>query len=192
MRPAPPDVPSRCPEWQPGVARSERHRYRAWPVLASLARLHRASGARRTRVVAVVGSFGKTTTSRAVAAALGRDPDRLKDNYASFVAAALLSIRPRDRHTVIEVGIDRVGQMSRYARLVRPDVVVVTAIGSEHNRSFPDFGVTRNEKAAMVREFGPSGLAVLNGDDVNVQWMKAQTRGRQNVRLRAGQRRAGH
>jgi UDP-N-acetylmuramoyl-tripeptide--D-alanyl-D-alanine ligase len=145
-------------------------------MLACLARVHRASVARRTRVIVVVGSFGKTTTSRAVATALGRDPDRLKDNYASFLAAALLSIRPRDRHAVIEVGIDRVGQMSRYARIVRPDVAVVTCIGSEHNRSLRDFEVTRTEKAAMVRALGPSGLAVLNGDDANVRWMKTQTR----------------
>jgi UDP-N-acetylmuramoyl-tripeptide--D-alanyl-D-alanine ligase len=111
-----------------------------------------------------------------VAAALGRDPDALKENYFSFVAAALLSIRPRDRHAVVEIGIDRIGQMTRYARLARPNIAVVTSVGSEHNRSLPNLAVTRAEKAAMVRALEPSGLAVLNGDDPNVRWMRTQTR----------------
>jgi UDP-N-acetylmuramyl pentapeptide synthase len=123
----------------------------------------------------VVGSFGKTTTARAVAAALGRDPDALRENYSSFVAAALLGIRPRDRHAVLEIGIERPGEMARYARVVRPDIAVVTSVGSEHNRSLANLDVTRAEKAAMVRALGRSGLAVLNGDDANVRWMRTQT-----------------
>jgi UDP-N-acetylmuramyl pentapeptide synthase len=124
----------------------------------------------------VVGSYGKTTTARAVAAALGRDPEALRGNYYSFVAAALLGIRPRDRHAVLEIGIERPGEMARYGRLVRPDVAVVTSIGSEHNPSLSNLQVTRAEKGAMVRALPPSGIAVLNGDDPNVVWMGSQTR----------------
>lgn len=60
-------------------------------------------------------------------------------------------------------------------RLVRPQIVVVTSIGSEHNRSLASLDVTRAEKAAMVRALGPADLAVLNGDDPNVRWMSTQT-----------------
>ncbi|MGH7927604.1 MAG: Mur ligase family protein, partial [Candidatus Binatia bacterium] len=80
-----------------------------------------------------------------------------------------------DRHAVIEVGIDKPGQMARYARLVRPDIAVVTSIGSEHNRSLKTLEVTRSEKAEMVRILPGSGLAVLNGDDPNVLWMRSRT-----------------
>jgi UDP-N-acetylmuramoyl-tripeptide--D-alanyl-D-alanine ligase len=149
--------------------------YRAWPILARAASLHRSTIGRRARVVAVVGSTGKTTTARAVAAAVGLDPDAVKDNYASFVATALLNIRPRDRHAVLEIGIDGPGQMSRYAHLLRPQIAVVTSIGSDHNRSLHNFEVTRAEKAAMVRALGSGGLAVLNGDDENVRWMSQTT-----------------
>jgi UDP-N-acetylmuramyl pentapeptide synthase len=68
--------------------------------------------------------------------------------------------------------------MRPYARVVRPDITVVTSIGSEHRRSLRTFDVTRDEKAWMVRALGPDGTAVLNGDDANVMWMASQTRAR--------------
>lgn len=150
---------------------------RAWPLLSRLAVVHRRTLARDTRVVAVVGSFGKTTTTRAVMAALGKD--RLPEaglNSLSHVAAAILLIRPRQRHAVVEVGIAGRGEMARYTRVVRPNVTVVTSIGSEHSRSLRTLEVTRAEKSEMVRILPPSGLAVLNGDDPNVRWMQGQTR----------------
>ena len=68
--------------------------------------------------------------------------------------------------------------MARYAPVVRPDVTVVTSIGSEHNGSLPTLEVTRAEKSRMVRALHPSGTAVLNGDDPNVLWMKGETAAR--------------
>jgi UDP-N-acetylmuramoyl-tripeptide--D-alanyl-D-alanine ligase len=85
-----------------------------------------------------------------------------------------MRIRAEQRHAVLEVGIDRRGQMARYARVVRPDVAVVTSIGWEHHL-LSDLETARTEKAAMVRALAPSGLAVLNGDDPNVAWMATQT-----------------
>lgn len=153
--------------------------YRMWPVLSRLAMLHRRTLARRTRVVAVVGSFGKSTTTRAVAAALGVPLiPRFSYNHFSGIARAVLRIRPGQRHAVIEVGIDKTGQMAPYARVVRPDIAVVTCIGSEHHRSLGNREVTRHEKADMVRALPETGIAVLNGDDPNVLWMKSQTRAR--------------
>jgi UDP-N-acetylmuramyl pentapeptide synthase len=59
--------------------------------------------------------------------------------------------------------------------IIRPDIVVVTFIGSEHNRSLGTLEVTRHEKAEMVRALPATGIAVLNGDDPNVLWMRSQT-----------------
>ena len=55
--------------------------------------------------------------------------------------------------------------MEQYARLVRPDVTVVTSIGSEHHGSLGSLEVTREEKARMISAMPASGIAVLNGDD---------------------------
>ena len=153
--------------------------YHAWPILAGPAAVYRRSLARGTRVVAVTGSFGKTTTARAVATALGGQPrPDIGRNSTVYVARALLRIRPGQRHAVIEVGISRPNQMAGYARVVGPDVAVVTCVGSEHNRSLGSLDVTRAEKAHLVRALKAPGIAVLNGDDPNVLWMKEQTQAR--------------
>lgn len=154
-------------------------RYRAWPAYAAAARVHRARLPATTRVVAVVGTFGKTTTSRAVRAALGLDPAaHVSGNCWDHVARRVLAARACDRDVVIEVGIAAAGQMARYADVVRPDAVVVTSIGSEHRRSLGTLERTRDEKADMVRALPPQGLAVLNGDDEHVMWMRGETRAR--------------
>jgi UDP-N-acetylmuramoyl-tripeptide--D-alanyl-D-alanine ligase len=113
---------------------------------------------------------------RAVTVALSRNVHRRAVfNAKHSVAKAILRVRRADRHAVIEVGISKPGEMMTYARLVRPNIAVVTSIGSEHNRSLKTLEVTRSEKAAMVRILPRSGLAVLNGDDANVLWMQSQT-----------------
>jgi len=136
------------------------------------ARLMRRTLLRHVRVVVVVGSFGKTTTARATQAALGCDPEpRIEDNEFQFVSDALLRTPPWRRHAVIEVGIGGPGQMRRYARFLRPDVVVVTSIGSEHHRSLGSLERTREEKAVMLSALRPGGIGVFNGDDPHVRWM---------------------
>ncbi len=148
---------------------------KAWPGLSMLARAHRRTLGRRTRVVAVVGSFGKTTTTRCIAAALGLDGRPPRDNCRSHLALATLLRTGTHAHLVHEVGIDHRGQMEEYARLLCPDVTVVTALGSEHARSLGDAGGARHEKGAMVRALTPEGLVVLNADDPEVLALRGET-----------------
>jgi UDP-N-acetylmuramoyl-tripeptide--D-alanyl-D-alanine ligase len=149
--------------------------YRSFFLIRHVARLYRDTVLGQTLVVAVVGSFGKSTTTRTVRAALGlREPPNTWNSH-SGIALNLLRHPRGSRFAVVEVGIDRPGQMATYARMLRPDVVVVTGIGSEHRRSFPDLEATRQEKAAMLTGLPPEGLAVGAGDDPNVRWMLDQT-----------------
>jgi UDP-N-acetylmuramyl pentapeptide synthase len=149
------------------------------PAMSRLARLYRRTAIRRTRVVAVVGSFGKTTTTRAVSLALGTsDQGTTNANFGSGLYLALLRIRPGRRRAVLEVGIQQPGQMRTFAGIIRPNVAVVTGIGTEHGRSFRTLEATREEKAEMVRVLPPDGVAIVNGDDPHVRWMATQTSAR--------------
>ncbi len=152
-----------------------------WPAVAYLARFYRRTVIRRVRVVAVIGSVGKTTTMRTVSAALARPVRRQAVlNVGSHAGAgrALLSARPRDRHAVVEAAIGGKGEMRTLARTIRPNVVVVTAIASDHWQTFRTREATRDEKADMLRPLAPTDLVVANADDQHVRWMTTQTRAR--------------
>ena len=163
-----------------GRERIARHiRVRAWPLYRGAAGLHRRLVLRGTPVVAVVGTFGKSTTARALRLALNGDPGSERaPNSFTRLARVVLRARPRHGVLVAEAGIDAPGQMRSYARMLRPDLVVVTSVGSEHHRSLGTLERTRDEKAEMVRSLGPDQTVFLNGDDENVGWMATQTRAR--------------
>jgi UDP-N-acetylmuramoyl-tripeptide--D-alanyl-D-alanine ligase len=154
-----------------GIAR------RTWPVVRRAAALHRQTRGRRCRVVAVVGSFGKTTTARGAAAALGLDAAEVPAGNAYLaIARRILGIRPADRHLVVEAGITHPGQMAEYAGVVQPDVTVVTWIGNTHQDALRTLDNTAREKGDMVRALPSDGVAILNGDDPRVRAMAGWTR----------------
>jgi UDP-N-acetylmuramoyl-tripeptide--D-alanyl-D-alanine ligase len=144
-----------------------------------LASFYRRTLIRQVRLIAVVGSFGKTTTTRAMLTALGiKDARYVGWNAKNGPPAAILRIRTHAQHAVLEIGVSNKGQMEDYAQLLRPDVAVVTCIGSEHLSSLGSLETTRAEKAKMVSAIPASGLVVLNGDDANVLWMRDLTSAR--------------
>ncbi len=139
---------------------------------------YRRTVLRKIRVIAVIGSLGKSTTARAVAAALGqRQPDGVS-NSRNALAFDLLSHSPKSSHAVLEAGVNGPGIMRGTASMLNPDIVVVTSIASEHILSFGNLYNTRNEKAEMLRILTPRQTAILNADDPNVMWMASQTSAR--------------
>ncbi|MCR4289250.1 MAG: Mur ligase family protein [Candidatus Scalindua sp.] len=147
------------------------------PTLLKLANFYRRSVIRKKRIVVVVGSLGKTTTTGALRSVLlKKQRKQMWSNYGSSLALNLLRSHPADQHDVFEIGINSPGRMESYAKVILPDVVVVTSIKSDHNRSFPTLNDTRVEKVKIVQSLSSVGIAVLNGDDPNVRWMASQTK----------------
>jgi UDP-N-acetylmuramyl pentapeptide synthase len=146
------------------------------PFLIPLAGFYRRIFLKKVILTAVAGTFGKTSTTRALKAALFADESPETNwNPESPVALELLRTSPRRRRMVLEIGIDRPGRMGAFGWMMKPNIAIVTSIGTEHHLSFGSLEATRNEKAEIVRALPPSGLAVLNGDSPDVLWMKDQT-----------------
>ncbi len=146
-----------------------------------LAWLCRRTVGRRAQVIAVVGSYGKTTTTRAIRAWIGLPPSAWVDanaNCFALVGLALLRGLLESRLVVIEVGTARPGQMGRYAWALQPSIVVVTCIGLEHVQSFRDIEHLRDEEAEIVRRLPATATVVLNADDPRVAAMASDTRAR--------------
>lgn len=155
--------------------------YRLRAPLLLLTRLHRATLSRGSCVVMVAGTYGKTTTTRAVRAALGLPVDgwsQSNANAGGLLLWPLLRDVPWRRYSALEVGIVKPGQMREYAERLQPTIAIVTCVGSEHIQSFENLEHLRSEKAEAVRSLPPKAIAILNGDDPNVVWMATQTQAR--------------
>jgi UDP-N-acetylmuramoyl-tripeptide--D-alanyl-D-alanine ligase len=141
---------------------------RGYPYLLKLTRLYRFFILRKTHIIVVIGSLGKTTTMRSVSAALGLpEPSTFKQLGNAFAPVALhvLLTPPWRRYLVLEVGIGAKGQMIRYARAIRPDMIVFTSIQSEHIVTFKSIETIRDEKMEMVNNMRRTGVLVFNADD---------------------------
>jgi UDP-N-acetylmuramoyl-tripeptide--D-alanyl-D-alanine ligase len=150
------------------------------------------------KVVAVVGSVGKTSTKLAIAHTLaahervvyqdGNYNDRLTVplvifgqslpgllNLVDWLKVLLANERTIRRDfacdiAVLELGTDRPGQITQFAYL-QPDVTVITAITPEHMEFFKTLDAVATEELT-VTEF--SKLTIVNGDDTPDKYLVSQ------------------
>ena len=141
-------------------------RGRAWPVMRGLGTLYRRTWLRHVRLIAVSGSFGKSSAVQLIVAALNlplSDRIRSRKNGLWMVQRCLLETSPREKLAIFEVGIDRCGQMAAQARALQPDVAVITAIGGEHLEGMGSIEAIAFEKSRLVHGLRPTGTSSWAG-----------------------------
>lgn len=120
--------------------------------LQSIAAAHRRKS--RARIVAVCGSNGKTIVKEWLSQLVVGDIPTIRSprSYNSQVGVplSLLKIEPETRLAIIEAGISEPGEMSRLEKMVRPDDVIFTNIGSAHQEAFDSVGAKLEEKLKMA------------------------------------------
>ncbi len=75
---------------------------------------------------------------------------------------------------VLEMGIDRVGDMEHLTSIARPDIAVITSIGTSHYEFFRDLETLEQEKGKLAEALTEQGVLVVNGDICRApagQWM---------------------
>ncbi len=141
-------------------------------VLAALTALGAAGRARsHARVIGVTGSVGKTSSKEMLRAALAGQ-GRVHAAEASFnnhwgVPLTLARLPEAADFAVIEIGMNRPGEIAPLSRLARPHVALVTTVAAAHLEAFDDIAGIAHEKAAIYEGLEPGGTAILpSGLDV--------------------------
>jgi len=134
--------------------------------LTGLAALGAAGRARfGGRCIAVTGSVGKTTTKemlRRACAALGPTHASAASHNNHWGVPLTLARTPRDAlWLAAEIGMNNRGEIAPLARLARPHVAVVTAIGTAHIGNLGSREAIAREKADICAGLEPGGIAVL-------------------------------
>lgn len=84
---------------------------------------------------------------------------------APFRALALATFSRYPRVLVLEYAAAWACDVGRNAKLVRPHIAVVTAVGPAHLERFGTVERLVEEKSALVRSVAPTGLVVLGSDN---------------------------
>lgn len=153
-------------------------------------------------IVGITGSVGKSSAKEAVALALGaryRVRSNAK-NYNNEIGIPLTVIGAESGGSslagwlkvfflwlgsffegtypevlVLEMGVDRPGDMTYLTSFVKPAISIVTNISSSHQEFFGSLEEIAREKGVLVEEIKASGTAILNADDPLVRAMASRT-----------------
>lgn len=122
-----------------------------------------------TKIVGIVGSVGKTSTKEMVAAVLSKKyrVTKTKGNFNNEIGLPLtiLDIRGEHEVAVVEMGISGFDEMTRLAKIARPDAVVMTNIGDCHLENLHDRAGVLKAKSEVIPFIRDGGFLVINNDD---------------------------
>jgi UDP-N-acetylmuramoyl-tripeptide--D-alanyl-D-alanine ligase len=132
--------------------------------------LGRAARARSVaRFVAITGSVGKTSTKEtlrhilAASAPTYASTGNLNNHWGAPLSLARMA---RDAvYGVFELGMNHAGEISPLAKLVRPEVAIITTIDAAHLEFFKSTGEIADAKAEIFDGLEEGGTALLPADN---------------------------
>ena len=131
------------------------------------------AAARRERmgmtVIGITGSVGKTTTKEMTACMLERTyrTARTEGNHNNNIGLPMTILdMPDDTETaVLELGMNHFGEMARLTSIAKPDIAVITNIGTMHIEHLGSREGILQAKLEIFRGVPENGVGVFNGDE---------------------------
>lgn len=129
-----------------------------------------------TTIIGITGSVGKTSTKEIIAAVLEQKYKVLKTegNYNNEIGMPLTILKIREEHdvAVVEMGISDFGEMHRLSKVAKPDICVITNIGTCHLENLGDRDGVLKAKSEIFDYIKDNGKIILNGDDDKLATIK--------------------
>lgn len=147
----------------------------------------------RVPTIAVTGSNGKTTVKEMIAAILaarfgqaGRLATAGNLNNEVGVPLSVLGLRADHRAAVLELGMNRPGEIAWLARIAAPSVALVNNAQREHQEFMGSVEATARENGAAITALPRGGVAVYPGDDAHADLWRALAGNRRRVEFGLG------
>ncbi len=142
-------------------------------VLSSLQDIAREIRRSRTglKVVGITGSNGKTTTKDILAAIVRqRWADKAlvtRGNYNSDIGLSLMLLELNSRHEVaiLEMGMNRKGEMAELASIACPDIAIITNVGTAHIGILGSEEAIAAEKRSIFDNASFESTAIVGSDE---------------------------
>lgn len=119
-------------------------------------------------VVAITGSVGKTSTKDMVASVLSQKYKVLKTqgNYNNEIGMPLTLLSLKDEEImVLEMGMNSFGEISLLSRIAKPDVAIITNIGTAHIGLLGSRENILKAKLEILEGLNKNGTVIINYDN---------------------------
>ncbi len=122
-----------------------------------------------TNIIAITGSCGKTTLKELLGNVLGKissvsiSPKSYNNKFG--VPLSLLNLKHSDEFGVLEVGMDKKGEIDNLTNIIKPNVGLITNINYAHAKNFKNIKQIALAKAEIIKNILPNGFVILNADD---------------------------
>jgi len=142
--------------------------------LQALATNHRSKF--NIAVIGVTGSVGKTTTKDMIASILSCEMRTLKNeenlNNEIGVPLTLLRLTKKHKAAVIEMGMQKPGEIAELAKIARPNIAIITNIGEAHLEHLKTKKNIAKAKSEIFKFLKEDDWAVINQDDEFFEHLK--------------------
>jgi len=122
-----------------------------------------------TKIIAITGSCGKTTVKELLGNTLKKihktsvSPKSYNNKYG--VPLSLFNLDNTDIYGVLEVGMDKKGEIDHLSKIVQPNISLITNINYAHAKNFKNIKQIALAKSEIIHNTKPNGYVVLNADD---------------------------
>jgi len=122
-----------------------------------------------TNIIAITGSCGKTTLKELLGNVLSKiskvsiSPKSYNNKFG--VPLSLFNIQQNDEFGILEVGMDKTGEINYLSKIIEPDVGVITNISYAHAKNFKNIKQIALAKSEIINNIRSNGFIVLNADD---------------------------
>ena len=119
-------------------------------------------------IIAVTGSVGKTSTREIISSVLYQEKKVIttEKNMNSNIGLSLMTLKLKDQDVgIFEAGIDFVGEMDILTNILKPEVAVITNIGTSHIGKFGSRDIIYQEKTKIANGLINKKILLLNKDD---------------------------
>ena len=122
-----------------------------------------------TKIIAITGSCGKTTLKDLLGNSLKKiskvstSPQSYNNKYG--VPLSLFNLDQKDDYGVLEIGMDKKGEIDYLSKIIQPDVSVITNISYAHVKNFKNLKQIALAKSEIINNTKNNGFIILNADD---------------------------
>ena len=123
----------------------------------------------KTKIIAITGSCGKTTLKELLGSSFKKicktsiSPKSYNNKYG--VPLSLFNLNQEDDYGVLEVGMDKKGEIDYLSKIIKPDISVITNVNYAHAKNFKNIKQIALAKSEIINNTRTKGYVVLNSDD---------------------------